>query len=250
MRARAAYGEKQTQLPTNNEPQNCSASCLGCQKSTTCRSRAVVMVTDSLMHRDCFGEFEGGVGPADFHAQPLADLGSFTAAEDAAVPLSDDVGRVFTRRDQDAPHVCNLFTNTLLNHSIQNPNILANTPNSSKSLPLIMSRLRITEIHESLGFKNHGNPSHRTRAVFHYEPLLRLYKLEIPSLFGRLMRDEGILYDRSNPNLFQTELEELLSGLGPLIWPDPGQGPRDHLLEPVEGSRYPSDLIYPRDKDM
>lgn len=113
-----------------------------------------------------------------------------------------------------------------------------------------MAKLGVTEIHESLGFKNHGNSSYRTRAVFHYEPLLRLYKLEIPSLFGRLMRDEGIFVERTDPDLFQTELEEVLTELGPLIWPDLGQGSRDHLLKPIEGTRYTSDLIYPRDKNV
>ena len=113
-----------------------------------------------------------------------------------------------------------------------------------------MAKLGVTEIHESLRFKDHGSSSHRTRAVFHHEPLLRLYKLEIPSLFGRLVRDEGIFLDRTDPGLFQTELEEVLTELGPSIWSDLGRGPRDHLLKPVAGSRYLPDLVYHRDKSV
>lgn len=113
-----------------------------------------------------------------------------------------------------------------------------------------MAKRGVAETLESLGLKDHGTSGYRARAVFHYEPLLRLYKLEIPSLFGRLMRDQGIFLDRADPDLFHTELEELLADLGPLIWPVPGQGPRDHLLMPVEGSRYTSDIVYPRDKDV
>lgn len=108
---------------------------------------------------------------------------------------------------------------------------------------MIMVKIGVTGILESLGLKDHGTSGYQARAVFHYEPLLKLYKLEIPSLFGRLIRDEGIFLDRADPNLFQTEL-------GPLIWPLPGQGPRDHLLKPVAESRYTSDLVYPKDKDM
>lgn len=106
----------------------------------------------------------------------------------------------------------------------------------------------VTEILEALGLKDYGTSGHRTRAVFHYEPLLKLYKLEIPSLFGRLLRDEGILLDRADPNLFQVELGELLAEFGPLIWPTPGQASRDHLLKPQKDSRYRSDIVYPRDE--
>lgn len=113
-----------------------------------------------------------------------------------------------------------------------------------------MAKVGVTELHESLGFRDYGGSGHRTRAVFHYEPLLRLYKLEVPSLFGRLLRDEGILLDRTDAQLFDAELDELLDEFGPLIWPLPGLGPRDHLLEPNEGSRYTSDLVYPRDKTV
>lgn len=115
---------------------------------------------------------------------------------------------------------------------------------------MIMVKIGVAEILESLGLKDHGTSGYQARAVFHYEPLLRLYKLEIPSLFGRLIRDEGIFLDRADPDLFQTELDELLTELGPLIWPLPGQGPRDHLLKPVAESRYTSDLVYLKDKDM
>lgn len=82
--------------------------------------RAVILVANSLMRRDCFGEFEGGDVHADFHTRPFADLRSFTAAKDAAVSLSYDVrivGRAFLRRDQDALHVRNLFSCTYTSFS-------------------------------------------------------------------------------------------------------------------------------------
>lgn len=113
-----------------------------------------------------------------------------------------------------------------------------------------MARIGVTEILETLGLKDHSTSRQRTRAVFVYEPLLRLYKLEIPSLFGLLLRDEGTFLDRDDPALFQVELEKLLIEFGPRIWPLPGQGPRDHLLKPSESSLYTSDLVYPKDKDM
>ncbi|KAJ8112046.1 hypothetical protein OPT61_g5499 [Boeremia exigua] len=113
-----------------------------------------------------------------------------------------------------------------------------------------MARGGVFEILETLGFKHHSTSVTRRRAIFHYEPLLRLYHIEIPSLFGLLLRDEGIFLDRADPTLFQIELEQMLTELGPLIWPSHGRGRRDHLLQSTEGSRYTSDLVYPRDKDM
>lgn len=103
------------------------------------------------------------------------------------------------------------------------------------------------ELLQTLGFRDHATSEGRSRAIFHYEPLLELYKREIPSLFGILLRDEGTFVDRTDPELFEAELEELLKRYGPLIWPAPGHGPRDHLLNPQEGSHYTSELVYPRD---
>jgi hypothetical protein len=108
----------------------------------------------------------------------------------------------------------------------------------------------VTELLESLGLRDYGNSNYQARAVFKFEPLLRLYRLEIPSLFGLLLRDEGISLDRADPNLFEADLDELLKEYGPLIWPSPGQGCRDHLLTPDEGSRYTSDLVYPKDNTV
>lgn len=110
----------------------------------------------------------------------------------------------------------------------------------------------VTEHLESLGLKDLGTSERKTRAVFRYDPLVKLYKLEIPSLFGRLLHDEGLFLDRADPELFETELDEILKTYGPSIWPVPGQGPRDHLLDPDprEGSRYPSALVYPRDSTV
>lgn len=113
-----------------------------------------------------------------------------------------------------------------------------------------MARIGIFELLESLGLKDYSTSGHQARAVFHYEPLLRVYRLEVPSLFGRLSRDEGVSLDRADPHLFEAELDKLLAEFGPLIWPAHGQGPRDHLLEPTKGSRYTSDLVYPKDKIM
>jgi hypothetical protein len=62
------------------------------------------------------------------------------------------------------------------------------------------------------------------------------------------LRDEDIFLERTDPNLFGAELSELLEDYGPLIWPVPEQGPRDHLLTPQADSLYPAELIYPRDK--
>lgn len=105
----------------------------------------------------------------------------------------------------------------------------------------------ISEILECLGFRDHGSSKPKAQAVYHYKPLFNLYKREIPSLFGRLLRDEGMFLDRADSDLFEVELEGLLQEFGPLIWPGPGQGPRDHLLTPQADSGYTSDLVYPRD---
>jgi hypothetical protein len=105
---------------------------------------------------------------------------------------------------------------------------------------------------ESLGIQTFGkereNPNFVVRRiVLNYHPLLKLCRVELPVLFGRLLRDEGTVLDRYNPNLFDDELDSLLAEYGPLIWPDPGTGSRDHLRDPQKGTLYTSDLIYPRD---
>lgn len=109
----------------------------------------------------------------------------------------------------------------------------------------VACRPSIYEVLERLGFRDYGSSKLKAQAVYQYEPLVNLYKFEIPSLFGRLLRDEDIFLDRADPELFDPELEELLQEYGPLIWPAPGQGRRDHLLFPQADSGYTSELIYP-----
>jgi hypothetical protein len=77
-----------------------------------------------------------------------------------------------------------------------------------------------------------------------------VYQVELPVLFGRLLRDESPAFDRNTPNLFEEELDDLLQEYGPQIWPEFGAGSRDHLRKPREGTRYTSDLVYPRDHAM
>lgn len=48
------------------------------------------------------------------------------------------------------------------------------------------------------------------------------------------MQNERLFRDSADRDLFQTELEEVLTELYPLIWLGLGQAPRDHLLKPVE----------------
>jgi hypothetical protein len=116
------------------------------------------------------------------------------------------------------------------------------------------SRLGPIDYVESLGLQTFGrereDPSHIVRKpIFTYEPVIALYKVELQALSGRFIRDkkQGTLLDRSSTNLFSEELDVLLANYGPLIWPEPGRGSRRHLREPQEGTRYPHDLIYPRD---
>jgi hypothetical protein len=107
----------------------------------------------------------------------------------------------------------------------------------------------VFEVLECLGFHDFGSSSIPwAHKVYHYSPLIDLYKYEIPSLFGRLLRDEGLFLERTDPDLSEAELCELLEEYGPLIWSVPGQGPRDHLLTPQADNLYPAELIYPRDK--
>ncbi|CAO2648042.1 Nn.00g089640.m01.CDS01 [Neocucurbitaria sp. VM-36] len=110
----------------------------------------------------------------------------------------------------------------------------------------------ITEYVELLGLQTYGKERRdpgfaRRRPVFSYAPVIELHKLELPALLGLLHRNEGITLDRGDKNLFDEELETLLKKFGPLVWPEPGQGNRDHLRMPQEGTLYTSDIVYPRD---
>ncbi|EDU51283.1 hypothetical protein PtrSN002B_004993 [Pyrenophora tritici-repentis] len=118
-----------------------------------------------------------------------------------------------------------------------------------------ISNNQSTIIHhiESLGLQTFGkertDPTAQVRRpVFKHEALVKLYKTELPVLFGLLLRDDGVTLSRKDPNLFDNELDELLLGYGPQVWPKPGHGSREHLREAKEGTRYSFDVEYPRDK--
>lgn len=113
--------------------------------------------------------------------------------------------------------------------------------------------IRIVENIEALGLRTSGkeleNPSAVVKpSIFTYAPVNELYRIKIPALCVRLLHDEGTTLDRDDPNLFDAELNEILQLLGPKIWPKPSSGSRDHLRKPEEGSRYPLELVYPRDR--
>jgi hypothetical protein len=103
---------------------------------------------------------------------------------------------------------------------------------------------------EGLGlrvYNNNSSKSTTTRPVFKDADVLRLYRLEIPALFGILLRDEGSVLNREDPNLFDEELDKVLEEFGPLVWPMPGGGSRDHLRVPQEDTLYTKELFYPQD---
>ncbi|KAF2818982.1 hypothetical protein CC86DRAFT_413360 [Ophiobolus disseminans] len=102
---------------------------------------------------------------------------------------------------------------------------------------------------ERLGLQtyNEAREGVTTRAIFKYQPVIRLYKLEAPSLFGILERD-GL--DRDGPMLFDEELDVLLQKYGPLIRPRPGEASREYLREAQAGTLYETDLVYPCDTAM
>jgi hypothetical protein len=179
------------------------------------------LLADSLTRRDCLGEYQGGDDHADYRTRGLADLRSFTATKFEAVSLSNDVGRVFLRRDQDALHVRFSSPGPAFQHIDWIFQLKQTFGRPLQSCSSLVAKRGVAETLESLGLKDHGTSGYRARAIFYYEPLLKLYKLETPSLFGRLMRDEGIFLDRADLNLFKTELEELLTEFGPMIWPGP-----------------------------
>lgn len=114
---------------------------------------------------------------------------------------------------------------------------------------------KVIDCIEALGLRTFGreleNPKMVIkRPVFLHKAVLQLYKIEIPALFGLLLRDEGISLERYDANLFDKELEDILRNLGPKIWPDPRIGKRDHLRQPKKGTLYHSELVYPRDEAM
>ncbi|KAF1947616.1 hypothetical protein EJ02DRAFT_333514, partial [Clathrospora elynae] len=78
-----------------------------------------------------------------------------------------------------------------------------------------------------------------------HELLKMLFNIELADLLGRLLRDEGTVLDAADPELFDHELDDLLQEYGPSIWPELGQGNRDHLCQPRPYIRYASDLVYP-----
>lgn len=119
-------------------------------------------------------------------------------------------------------------------------------------LPKLPKLTRDTGVHahlELLGLQslNEASGTFTRRASFEYAPVLRLYRLEVPALFGILQRD-GL--DRGDPNLLDVELDNLLEDVGPLIWPAPGDGSREHLRKPDRDTLYKVDLVYPRDGSM
>jgi hypothetical protein len=102
----------------------------------------------------------------------------------------------------------------------------------------------------SLDLQSYNKVPGATRAVFRHGAVLRLYKSEIPSNFGILLRDGGSILSRDDPKLFDEELETLLESYGPRIWPNIGGGDREHHLDPQPGTMYDSEIVYPRDKRM
>ncbi|KAF2176623.1 hypothetical protein K469DRAFT_755566 [Zopfia rhizophila CBS 207.26] len=113
----------------------------------------------------------------------------------------------------------------------------------------------VIEYIEALGLRTYGKETVDPtlvirRPVFNHVSVLRLYKIEIPHLFAKLIRDDGKTMDREDKNLFDKELDEVLEELGPQIWPEPGSGDRSHLRDAEPGTKYPSDLVYPRDSHV
>jgi hypothetical protein len=107
-------------------------------------------------------------------------------------------------------------------------------------------------VHEQLdrlGLRTYNTAWNNGRVVLKHKAALQLYHQELPSLFGILLRDEGTILSRQDPQLFDKELEELLQEFGPLIWPEVGKGSREHLFDALAGTLYESDLIYPHDCD-
>jgi hypothetical protein len=119
---------------------------------------------------------------------------------------------------------------------------------SSAELPTPRCHTGVHALLKALGLRTCNSTEQTpTRAVFGSEPVNRLYKHEIPALFGILCRDEGTILDIDDPLLFDKDLDKLLLEFDPLIWPKPGEGDRNHLHEAQPGTPYDTDLWYPRD---
>ncbi|KAF2026177.1 hypothetical protein EK21DRAFT_39146, partial [Setomelanomma holmii] len=103
---------------------------------------------------------------------------------------------------------------------------------------------------EALGWRTYNNPDGVVnRPIFKFEPIIRLYKVELSHLFGILLRDEGAVLNREDPMLFDKELEKLLHEYGPLVWPHPENDNRNrqHLRDAQAETLYEQGLMYPRD---
>jgi hypothetical protein len=112
------------------------------------------------------------------------------------------------------------------------------------------ARARRPTVHsalQGLGLRTYNTEPHITRAVFKHDAVIRLYRDGLQSLFGILCRDERLGLSRDDPNLLNAELDQLLQEYGPLIWPHPSEGCRDHLHIAEIGTKYETDFVYPRD---
>lgn len=104
----------------------------------------------------------------------------------------------------------------------------------------------------SLGLQTYNPGNNQTRARFYFPPIIQLYRVEIPYLFGLLCRDDETTktLDRKDPKLFDKELDKILAEYGPRIWPEAVEGARDHLRSPQTGTLYSRNLFYPHDAAM
>jgi hypothetical protein len=100
---------------------------------------------------------------------------------------------------------------------------------------------------ERLGLRTHNRDSNTTRPKFQNAAVIRMYRQEMNYLFAVLCVGEGSVLSRNDPQLFDKELNDLLKEFGPLIWPMPGEGSRDHLRQPQADTLYKEELVYPRD---
>jgi hypothetical protein len=103
---------------------------------------------------------------------------------------------------------------------------------------------------ERLGIRTYNEETSTTRPKFKDAAVSRMYRQELCYLFDILCCDDGSVLDRTNPRLFDEELDSVLEEFGPLIWPMQGQGSRNHLRQPQGDSLYKEELVYPRDATM